>query len=86
MIELERVYKSQKRDLDALINDSVSKTLSRTVLTSSTTQLAVLTMLFIWWGDYICVFIYTICWNYYRTYSSIFVVSPFIKFLGFKYR
>src|SRR5574344_2575665 len=36
---------TKERDLDALINDSVSRTLSRTVLTSSTTQLAVLTML-----------------------------------------
>lgn len=57
---------TKERDLDALINDSVSRTLSRTVLTSSTTQLAVLTML-LFGGEIIyAFFIYSICWNYYR--------------------
>src|SRR5574344_2081790 len=74
---------TKERDLDALINDSVSKTLSRTVLTSSTTQLAVLTML-LFGGEIIYAFSFTLFVGIIiGTYSSIFVVSPFIKFLGF---
>ena len=74
---------TKERDLDALINDSVSKTLSRTVLTSSTTQLAVLTML-LFGGEIINAFSFTLFVGIIiGTYSSIFVVSPFIKFLGF---
>ncbi|MGJ0372063.1 protein translocase subunit SecF [Aliarcobacter cryaerophilus] len=74
---------TKERDLDALINDSVSRTLSRTVLTSSTTQLAVLTML-LFGGEIIYSFSFTLFVGIIiGTYSSIFVVSPFIKFLGF---
>ena len=74
---------TKERDLDALINDSVSRTLSRTVLTSSTTQLAVLTML-LFGVEIIYAFSFTLFVGIIiGTYSSIFVVSPFIKFLGF---
>ena len=74
---------TKERDLDALINDSVSKTLSRTILTSSTTQFAVLTM-FLFGGEIIYAFSFTLFVGIIiGTYSSIFVVSPFIKFLGF---
>ena len=74
---------TKERDLDALINDSVSKTLSRTILTSSTTQFAVLTML-LFGVEIIYAFSFTLFVGIIiGTYSSIFVVSPFIKFLGF---
>ena len=79
----ESLQTTKERDLDALINDSVSKTLSRTILTSSTTQFAVLTML-LFGGEIIYAFSFTLFVGIIiGTYSSIFVVSPFIKFLGF---
>ena len=74
---------SKEKDLDSLINDSVSRTLSRTVLTSSTTLFVVLTML-LFGGEIIYAFSFTLFVGIIiGTYSSIFIVSPFIKFLGF---
>ncbi|HJE03277.1 MAG TPA: protein translocase subunit SecF, partial [Aliarcobacter thereius] len=61
----------------------VSRTLSRTVLTSSTTWFVVVTML-LFGGEIIYAFTFTLFVGIIiGTYSSIFVVSPFIKFLGF---
>jgi len=80
----ENLHITKERDLDALINESVSKTLSRTILTSSTTLFVVLTML-LFGGEIIYAFSFTLFVGIIiGTYSSIFVVSPFIKFLGFK--
>ncbi|OCL92726.1 protein translocase subunit SecF [Arcobacter porcinus] len=79
----ETLHTSKQTDLDALINESVSRTLSRTVLTSSTTWFVVVTML-LFGGEIIYAFTFTLFVGIIiGTYSSIFVVSPFIKFLGF---
>ncbi|QKF73971.1 protein-export membrane protein SecF [Aliarcobacter faecis] len=79
----ESLYTSKERDLDKLINESVSRTLSRTILTSLATLFVVSTML-IFGGEIIYAFSFTLFVGIIiGTYSSIFVVSPFIKFLGF---
>lgn len=74
---------TKEKNLDSLINDSVSRTLSRTVLTSLSTLFVVATML-VFGGEIIYAFSFTLFVGIIiGTYSSIFVVSPFIKFLGF---
>src|SRR5690606_5318581 len=80
----ENLTNGKEKDLDILINNSVSQTLSRTILTSSTTLFVVATML-LFGGEIIYPFSFTLFVGIIiGTYSSIFVVSPFLKFLGFK--
>ena len=70
-------------DLFKIINESVTKTLSRTTLTSLTTFFVVLT-LFLFGGEIIHGFSFTMLVGVVvGTYSSIFVASPFLKWLGF---
>ena len=80
----EQVRESNIRDLAALINDAVSKTLSRTVLTSLTTFFVVLT-LYLFGGEIIKPFSFTLLVGIIvGTYSSIFIASPLLIWLGFK--
>lgn len=66
-----------------VINDAVSKTLSRTILTSLTTFFVVLT-LFLLGGEIIYSFSFTLLVGIIvGTYSSVFVASPMLKWLGF---
>ena len=70
-------------DLAKIINESVSRTLSRTILTSLTTFFVVLT-LFIFGGEIIHGFSFTLLVGVVvGTYSSIFVASPILMWLGF---
>ncbi len=79
----EQIIKSKIRDLALLINDAVSKTLSRTVLTSLTTFFVVLT-LFLFGGEIIRPFSFTLLVGIIvGTYSSIFIASPLLIWLGF---
>jgi len=80
----EHVRDSKVSDLAELINDAVSKTLSRTVLTSLTTFFVVLT-LFLFGGEIIKPFSFTLLVGIIvGTYSSIFIASPLLIWLGFK--
>ena len=80
----EHVRDSKVTDLAELINDAVSKTLSRTVLTSLTTFFVVLT-LFLFGGEIIKPFSFTLLVGIIvGTYSSIFIASPLLIWLGFK--
>jgi len=80
----EQVSGSKVNDLAELINDAVSKTLSRTVLTSLTTFFVVLT-LFLFGGEIIKPFSFTLLVGIIvGTYSSIFIASPLLIWLGFK--
>jgi len=73
-------------DLEGIINDSVSRTLSRTTLTSLTTFFVVLT-LFLFGGEIINGFSFTLLVGVIvGTYSSIFVASPILMWLGFSVR
>jgi len=79
----EQVRESKIYDLFSIINESVTKTLSRTTLTSLTTFFVVLT-LFLFGGEIIYGFSFTMLIGVVvGTYSSIFVASPLLKWLGF---
>ncbi len=70
-------------DLEDVINESVTRTLSRTTLTSLTTFFVVLT-LFIFGGEIIHGFAFTLLVGIVvGTYSSIFVASPVLMWLKF---
>jgi preprotein translocase subunit SecF len=76
-----RTIKTAK--LDEVINESVTKTLSRTTLTSLTTFFVVLT-LFLFGGEIIHGFAFTLLVGVVvGTYSSIFVASPILMWLNF---
>ena len=71
------------RSLDEVINESITKTLSRTTLTSLTTFFVVLT-LYLFGGEIIKGFSFTLLIGIIvGTYSSIFIASPLLKILGF---
>ena len=66
-----------------VINESVTRTLSRTTLTSLTTFFVVLT-LFAFGGEIIHAFAFTLLVGIVvGTYSSIFVASPILMWFGF---
>ena len=79
----EGIRSSKIYDLFTIINESITMTLSRTTLTSLTTFFVVLT-LFLFGGEIIYGFSFTMLVGVVvGTYSSIFVASPFLKWLGF---
>ena len=79
----EGIRASKAYDLFTIINESVTKTLSRTTLTSLTTFFVVLT-LFLFGGAIIHGFSFTMLIGVVvGTYSSIFIASPLLKWLGF---
>ena len=74
-----------KADLVELLNTSVNQTLSRTVLTSITTLLALLALYFLG-GDVIRPFAFAMLIGVLvGTYSSIFIASPLLLFLEERY-
>jgi preprotein translocase subunit SecF len=79
----EGVKTSKSNQLDEVINESISKTLSRTTLTSLTTFFVVLT-LFLFGGEIIHGFSFTLLVGVVvGTYSSIFIASSFLSILKF---
>ncbi len=79
----EGLQKIKDPDLAGIINESITKTLSRTVLTSLTTFFVVLS-LFLFGGEIIYGFSFTMLVGIIvGTYSSIFIASPLLMWLGF---
>ncbi len=79
----EGVTKSKKSDLAEIINESVTRTLARTTLTSLTTFFVVFT-LFMYGGEIIHPFAFTLLVGVVvGTYSSVFVASPILLWFGF---
>jgi preprotein translocase subunit SecF len=79
----EGIQNSKATELSKLINESVSKTLSRTTLTSLTTFFVVLT-LYIYGGEIINGFSFSLLVGVVvGTYSSIFVAAVFLFLLNF---
>ncbi len=79
----EGLRKIKNPDLAGIINESITRTLSRTVLTSLTTFFVVLT-LFLFGGEIIHGFAFTMVVGIIvGTYSSIFIASPLLMWLGF---
>ncbi len=79
----EGITKSKNTDLTEIVNESVTRTLARTTLTSLTTFFVVFT-LFIFGGEIIHSFAFTLLVGVIvGTYSSIFVASPILIAFGF---
>lgn len=79
----EGVIKSKNMKLGAIINESITRTLARTTLTSLTTFFVVFT-LFMFGGEIIHPFAFTLLVGVVvGTYSSIFVASPILLAFGF---
>ena len=78
----ENLRKYKKRPLDDVLNLSINETLSRTIMTSVTTLLALIS-LYVLGGDVIRGFVFAMIWGVIvGTYSSIFVASNVLLFLG----
>jgi len=79
----EGIEKTKKYILSDTIDESVTKTLSRTTLTSLTTFFVVL-VLYIFGGEILKGFSFTLLVGIVvGTYSSIFIASPILMWLGF---
>ncbi|MGR3679551.1 MAG: protein translocase subunit SecF [Paracoccaceae bacterium] len=80
----ENLRKYKKKTLAEVLNLSINETLSRTVMTSVTTLLALIS-LFILGGDVIRGFVFAMIWGVIvGTYSSVFVASTILLWLGVK--
>jgi preprotein translocase subunit SecF len=79
----EGVTSSKNIELSNIINESITRTLARTTLTSLTTFFVVFT-LFMFGGEIIHAFAFTLLVGVVvGTYSSIFVASPILLWFGF---
>lgn len=82
----ESVTETKNTELSEVINESVTKTLSRTTLTSLTTFFVVF-MLFMFGGEIIHAFAFTLLVGIVvGTYSSIFIASAILLWFGFDIR
>ncbi|WP_375263621.1 protein translocase subunit SecF [Palleronia sp.] len=80
----ENLIKFKQRPLRDVMNLSVNETLSRTVMTSGTTLVALIALLVLG-GDVIRSFVFAITWGIVvGTYSSVFVAKNIVLFLGVK--
>ena len=80
----ENLRKFKKRSLVEVMNLSINETMSRTVMTSVTTLLALMS-LFILGGDVIRGFVFAMIWGVVvGTYSSIFIASAILLWTGVK--
>ncbi|SLN42065.1 preprotein translocase subunit SecF [Pseudoruegeria aquimaris] len=80
----ENLRKYKKKPLNEVLNLSINETLSRTVMTSVTTLIALIS-LFVLGGDVIRGFVFAMIWGVVvGTYSSVFVASAILLRLGVK--
>ena len=80
----ENLRKYKKMPLEELLDLSVNQTLSRTLITSVTTLLA-LVSLYIFGGEVIRGFVFAMIWGVFvGTYSSVFIAAPLLLGLGVK--
>ncbi len=80
----ENLIKYRKKPIKDVLNLSINETLSRTVMTSGTTLLALIALLVLG-GDVIRGFVFAMTWGVIvGTYSSIFVASNILLHLGTK--
>jgi len=80
----ENLRKHRSKLIDQLLDLSINETLSRTVITSVTTLLA-LVSLYVFGGSVIKGFTFAMIWGVVvGTYSSIFVAAPFLKYVDVK--
>lgn len=80
----ENLIKFKKRPIKEVLNLSINETLSRTMMTSVTTLIALIA-LFVLGGDVIRGFVFAMIWGVIvGTYSSVFVASALLLWLGVK--
>jgi preprotein translocase SecF subunit len=80
----ENLIKYKTKPLKEVLNLSINETLSRTVMTSTTTLLALIALLILG-GDVIRGFVFAMTWGVVvGTYSSVFVASNILLMLGTK--
>ena len=80
----ENLRRYKKKDLSEVLNLSINETLSRTMMTSVTTLLALIS-LYVLGGDVIRGFVFAMIWGVIvGTYSSIFVASAILLYFGVK--
>lgn len=80
----ESLEKTKEADLGAVIDESVTKTLSRTTLTSATTFFVVI-VLYLFGGEILKGFsLMLLIGVVVGTYSSIFIASPVLMWFGFR--
>lgn len=80
----ENLRKYKKLTLAEVLNKSINETLARTVMTSVTTLLALIS-LYVLGGDVIRGFVFAMIWGVIvGTYSSVFVASAILLYLGVK--
>lgn len=80
----ENLRKYKQKDLQDVLRLSINETLSRTFMTSVTTLLALIS-LFVLGGDVIRGFVFAMIWGVIvGTYSSIFIASAILLYLGVK--
>ncbi|MCR8825711.1 protein translocase subunit SecF [Pseudosulfitobacter koreensis] len=80
----ENLRKYKNRPLKEVLNLSINETLSRTLMTSVTTLIALIA-LFVLGGDVIRGFVFAMIWGVIvGTYSSVFVASTVLLYLGVK--
>lgn len=80
----EFLRKDDKQDIIELINDSINSTLSRTLKTSGTTLLALISIYF-FGGEILKGFSFALIWGIIiGTYSSIFIASPILIYFNIK--
>jgi len=78
----ENLRKYKQRDLKDVLNISINETLSRTIMTSVTTLLALISLFYLG-GDVIHGFVFAMIWGVLiGTYSSVFVASAILLRLG----
>ncbi|MBE1236888.1 protein translocase subunit SecF [Phaeovibrio sulfidiphilus] len=79
----EEMRRYKKMPIPEVINLSINRTLSRTVMTSGTTLLALL-CLFLFGGDVLRIFSLAIIWGIFvGTYSSIYISAPALLYFRF---
>ncbi len=82
----ENINKMKERKLSSVINISINQTLSRTILTSLTTLLVVVSILTIGWRTTIRDFAFALLIGVLvGTYSSIFIASPVVVWLDTRF-
>lgn len=80
----ENLRRYKKKPLSEVLNISINETLSRTLMTSVTTLLALIS-LYVLGGDVIRGFVFAMIWGVIvGTYSSVFVASTILLWLGVK--
>ncbi|MCK5295694.1 MAG: protein translocase subunit SecF [Alphaproteobacteria bacterium] len=81
----ENLRKYKKMKISDLLNLSINDMLSRTILTSCTTLVAVLSI-FIFGGEVLRTFAFAMMWGIViGTYSSMYVAMPFLEFFDLRY-